>query len=138
MGRITLRVLPIVGLIAAGLLSGCGDPDTRAAKYVKHGEELVAEGQPDKARLEFRNALKIKPNLAEPYYQLGLLDEAKGDLQNAFDNYTRAEQQNATHRGALVKLAGFYFGAERFDDAQKRLDTVLKTYPDDPGALALN
>ncbi len=83
MDRTFRRALPVVGVLAIGLLSGCGDPDSRAAKYVKHGEELVASGQPDKARLEFRNAIKIKPTLAEPYYQLGLLDEAGGNLQNA-------------------------------------------------------
>ncbi|HVI87917.1 MAG TPA: tetratricopeptide repeat protein [Dongiaceae bacterium] len=138
MDRTIIRVLPVAGFLAIGLLGGCGDPDSRAAKYVKHGEELVASGQPDKARLEFRNAIKIKPTLAEPYYQVGLLDEAAGNLQNAFDDYSQAELQDPRHRGALVKLAGFYFGAGRFDDAQKRLDTVLKDAPDDAGALALN
>lgn len=138
MHRPFMRSLPVIGLLAIGLLSGCGDPDSRAAKYVAHGQELVAAGQPDKARLEFRNAIKIKPTLAEPYYQLGLLDEAAGNLQNAFDDYSQAELQDPHHSGALVKLAGFYFGAERFDDAQKRLDTVLKDAPDNAGALALN
>ncbi|HVJ42076.1 MAG TPA: tetratricopeptide repeat protein [Dongiaceae bacterium] len=138
MDRMSLRLLPIAGLMATTLLAGCGDPDSRAAKYIKHGEELAAEGQPDKARLEFRNAIKIRPTLAEPYYQLGLIDEAAGDLQGAFNDYTRAEQQDPNHRGALVKLAGFYFGAERFDDAQRRIDTVLKAWPDDAGAHALN
>ncbi|HVJ31566.1 MAG TPA: tetratricopeptide repeat protein [Terriglobia bacterium] len=138
MDRSFLRLLPIAGLLATTMLAGCGDPDSRAAKYIKHGEELMAEGQPDKARLEFRNAIKIRPTLAEPYYQLGLIDEAAGDLQGAFNDYTRAEQQDPNHRGALVKLAGFYFGAERFDDAQRRIDTVLKSWPDDAGAHALN
>ncbi len=105
---------------------------------MKHGEELIAQGQPDKARLEFRNALKIKPTLAEPYYQLGLLDEANGDLRAAFENYSRAEQQDPKHHGALVKLAGFYFGAEHFEDAQSRVNTVLKDWPDDAGAHAIN
>ncbi|HWT99002.1 MAG TPA: tetratricopeptide repeat protein [Terriglobales bacterium] len=138
MDRTFRRVLPVAGILAIGLLSGCGDPDSRAAKYVKHGEELVASGQPDKARLEFRNAIKIKPTLAEPYYQVGLLDEAGGNLQNAFDDYSQAELQDPHHAGALVKLAGFYFGAERFDEAQKRLDTVVQDNPEDAGALALN
>jgi predicted Zn-dependent protease len=138
MDRSFTRVLPLAGFLAIGLLGGCGDPDSRAAKYVAHGEELVASGQPDKARLEFRNAIKIKPTLAEPYYQLGLLDEAAGNLQNAFGDYSQAELQDPHHAGALVKLAGFYFGAERFDDAQKRLNTVLQDAPDNAGALALN
>jgi tetratricopeptide (TPR) repeat protein len=133
-----LRSVLLATTVGMVMLGGCSDPDSRAAKYVKHGEELIAEGQPDKARLEFRNALKIKPTLAEPYYQLGLLDEANGDLRSAFENYSRAEQQDRKHQGALVKLAGFYFGAERFDDAQSRLDTVLKDHPDDAAAHAIN
>ncbi|HEX9448458.1 MAG TPA: tetratricopeptide repeat protein, partial [Dongiaceae bacterium] len=136
--KASLRSLLMATSVGFLLLGGCSDPDSRAAKYVKHGEELIAQGQPDKARLEFRNALKIKPTLAEPYYQLGLLDEANGDLRAAFENYSRAEQQDPKHHGALVKLAGFYFGAEHFEDAQSRVNTVLKDWPDDAGAHAIN
>jgi len=133
-----LRPLLMASAIGLVLVGGCSDPDSRAAKYVKQGQELMAQGQPDKAKLQFRNALKIKPTLAEPYYQLGLIDEGNGDLRNAFEDYTRAEQQDPHHHGALVKLAGFYFGAGRFDDAQSRIDIVLKSWPDDAAAHALN
>jgi tetratricopeptide (TPR) repeat protein len=133
-----LRPLLIVGTVGLVLLGGCSDPDSRAAKYVKQGQDLMAQQQYDKAKLEFRNALKIKPTLAEPYFQLGLIDEAAGDLRSAFEDYSRAEQQDPHHHGALVKLAGFYFGAGRFDDAQSRIDIVLKAWPDDAAAHALN
>ena len=57
MDRSFLRLLPIAGLLASTMLAGCGDPDSRAAKYVKHGEELMAQGQPDKARQAYQLAL---------------------------------------------------------------------------------
>lgn len=133
-----MRPLLMAGALGLLLLGGCSKPEARAAKYVQQGQDLMAQGQYDKARLQFLNALKIKPTLAEPYYQLGLIAEGNGNLRDAFENYTRAEQQDPHHHGALVKLAGFYFGAGRFDDAQSRIDTVLKSWPDDASAHALN
>src|ERR1700760_1953321 len=95
--RAGLRPLLMAGVVGLVLLGGCSNPDARAAKYVQQGQDLMAQGQFDKARLQFLNALKIKPTLAEPYYQLGLISEGNGNLRDAFENYTRAEQQDPHH-----------------------------------------
>lgn len=124
-------------IVLAVSLVGCGDASEREAKYLKRGEVLYEKGEFDKARLEFKNAAQIKPTDAEVRYRLGLVDEAQGDLRNAFVDFTRAVEQNPRHYPALLKLADYYFAAEQFNEAETRLNDVLAGQPDNPGAHAL-
>jgi Tfp pilus assembly protein PilF len=70
-------------------------------------------------------------------YRLGLVDEAEGDLRNAFANFSHAVEQDPKHYPSLLKLANYYFAAEQFDEAEQRLNTVLAGQPDNPNAHAL-
>lgn len=124
-------------IVLAVTLGGCGDPGEREAKYLKRGEALFEKGDFVKARLEFRNAAQINPTDAEVRYRLGLVDEAQGDLRNAFVNFSRAVEQNARHYPALLKLANYYFAAEQFNEAETRLDAVLAGEPNNADAHAL-
>jgi len=74
--------------IVATLLAACGDSNEREAKYLKRGEALFESGEYEKARLEFKNAAQIKPTSPEVRYRLGLVDEAEGDLRNAWRSRT--------------------------------------------------
>ena len=65
-------------LVVAALVTSlvaCGTSADSAADFIESGKKLLAEGQPEKARLEFKNAVQVDPNVAESYYQLALLDE---------------------------------------------------------------
>jgi len=135
----SLRKLVLILTLACLGLSptGCDKPEEKAAKYIKRGNELFEQQEYAKARVEYRNAARIKPADPEVRYRLGLTSEAEGDYQNAFINFTYAEQQNARFRPALLKLAQYYLVGEQYDQTQKRLDIVLADAPDDPEAHAL-
>lgn len=124
-------------VVLAVSLAACGDADQREAKYLKRGEVLYEKGEYDKARLEFKNAAQIKPTDSEARYRLGLVDEAQGDLRNAFINFTHAVEQNPRNYPAQLKLASYYFAAEQFGEAETRLDLILVGQPDNPSAHAL-
>lgn len=127
----------LVALGLAALVAGCSDPEQRAAKYIQSGMEYLTQGQYEKARVEFKNAGRIKPTDPEIRYRLGLVDEAQGNLRAAFLNFREAENQNARFRPALLKLAEMYLAGERYDEVEKRLAIVLEDTPDDPGAHAI-
>ena len=85
----TSRVLALVTAVALALvLTACGDANDREAKYIKRGIALFDKGDYEKAKLEFKNAAQIKPTDPEVRYRLGLVDEAQGDLRNAFVNFS--------------------------------------------------
>ncbi len=66
-----IRIKGLLGLAAvAALLSGCGDPNQREAKYLQRGVALFERGEYDKARLEFKNAGAIKPTDPEVIWRM--------------------------------------------------------------------
>jgi tetratricopeptide (TPR) repeat protein len=129
---------PVLAVVmAAMVVASCGDANEREAKYLKRGEALFERGEYEKARLEFKNAAQIKPTDPEVRYRLGLVDEAEGDLRNAFVNFSHAVEQNAKFYPALLKLANYYFAAEQFGEAESRLNIVLAGEPNSADAHAL-
>lgn len=121
----------------AALVAGCSDPDQRAAKYIESGMEYLAQGQYEKARVEFKNAGRIKPTDPEIRFRLALVDEAQGNLRAAFVGFREAENQNPRFRPALLKLSEYYMAGERYDEVEKRLAIVAEDAPDDPGLHAI-
>ena len=125
-------------LLALLTLSACGGtPEQKEARHLKHGNELFAAGQFDKARLEYLNAARIKPTDADAIYHLGLVDDAQGNFRDAFVNFTNAEQQDKHFYPAILKLAEYYLAGDQYAQASQRIDIVLAEKPNDPQARAL-
>jgi tetratricopeptide (TPR) repeat protein len=129
---------PLVFCLLIMLLAGCNSPEQKAAHYIKRGNALFEQGELEKARIEYKNAARLQPTAAEPFYRLGLVDEEEGDLRNAFGGFTAAEEQNSHFHPAVLKVAQYYMAAERYDETRKRIDAVLSETPDDAEAHALS
>lgn len=128
---------PLAVLAAVLLLTACDNPEQKEARYIRLGNAAFDQDMYEKARVDYKNAARVKPADAEPFYRLGLVDEAEGDLRNAFVQFTSAEQQNAHFHPAALKLAHYYIGGEQYAEAEKRLSAVLADTPDDAEAHAL-
>ncbi len=125
-------------LVAALILSSmtaCGTAEESAASYIESGKSLLAEGKPQKARLEFKNAIQIDPRMAEPFYQLALLDEKDQKWKSMFANLNTVEQLNPEHYDAIVKLGQIHLLAGNFDQALDKANKVLEK--DGKNVLAL-
>ncbi|MDD3182180.1 MAG: tetratricopeptide repeat protein [Alphaproteobacteria bacterium] len=120
------------------VLVGCDSSEEKQAKYVRRGNVLYEKGEYDKARVEYKNAARLNPSDAEVRYRLGLIDEAQGNLPLAFKSFVAAEQQDAHHHDALLKLAQYLVAADQNDEAQKRINVILQDRPNDPDGHALN
>src|ERR1700730_13764809 len=114
-----MRKTPSGGAAAASVLcllalalSGCGGPAARQAKHERRGQEYLAAGKLDKARVEFRNALQIAPNSSQLRYENGLVAERLGQIQEAARFYVGAIDANTdniaarAHLGRLFALSG--------------------------------
>ncbi len=133
--RMKLRFMTV---LAGGLLlQACDSKHDREVKYLEHGKELLAQGDYDRAQIEFKNAARINPTDAEPRYYLGVVRESEGDLNNAFVAFSLAAQQNPHFDPALLKLARYYFSAGQTDQAAARVATVLADQPDNAEAHGL-
>ena len=54
-------------VLMLGMAAGCGSSADSAADYVESGNEFFDNGNYDKARLEYKNAIQIDTRQAEPY-----------------------------------------------------------------------
>lgn len=119
------------------LLSGCNSAEEKYQKYIAKGDNLYLQSDYKRARVEYKNAARIKPAAPEARYKIGLVDEGENDLKSAFANYTAAEQQNKHYAPSLVKLAQYYLAAEMNEESQKRVNLLLESDPKNADAHAL-
>ena len=128
-------------LLAAGLTMLCGcsrSPQQREAKFLESGKKLLQKRDYARAALQFRRAVQIMPMDAEPYYQLGLAQEAAGRLDLAAASFRKAAEIDPKHAGAQLKLAGLlslHNGKAALEDAQRRAQEVANAFPDNVDAL---
>lgn len=118
-------------------LTGCDSPEEKLANYIERGNELFNEENYTKARLEYKNAARLNPTSAEVRYRLGMLDEAEGDIRNAYANFVAAEQQDKDHHPTLLKLAQYFMASSQLAEAQNRLNKIFETKPNDADAIAI-
>jgi tetratricopeptide (TPR) repeat protein len=131
--------------IAIGtLLPGCArTPAEREASFLNRGKALLEKNDPNRALLEFRNAIAAMPHDAEAYYQLALTYAQLKDPSQAGAALQKAIELNPKHAGARLGIAQMmasssYRGA--VEEARKRLDSMLGETPGDVeilNALAL-
>ena len=126
-------------LAMALLLSGCvRSPEARSATYLEAGKKLLARNDPNRAILQFRNAVQATPQNPEAYYQLSLADFTVGDLQNGVASLRKALELNPKHRPAQLRMAQLMAMASDpalVKEAQERLQKLLQETPNDADAL---
>ena len=131
-------VLALTACLALTMpLMGCDSPQKKEAHYLERGNAFLNNDEPEKARVEYKNAARLMPTAAEPLYRLGMVDESEGDLRNAFGHFSAAEQQNDHYAPAVLKIAQYYMGAEQYDQSHKRVDAILAAEPNNAEALAM-
>src|SRR5258708_10789923 len=133
--------LPLVLMVLAlALLAGCRATEKR---YLARGKRLVEKKEYARALLEFRNAVKMNPKSAEPYYQAGLAYLAMGDYRMGYGSLQRATELDPKHRAAQLKLAEVIESsipgtknAQSLEDAEKRIQSIVAIVPDSSDALS--
>ena len=133
----TFRLLLCAVAATTVLLSGCGGARARFTSHLQRGQQFLANGNLDKASVEFRNATQIEPKNAQALYFNGRVAEARGNLREAFGYYQAAIDADAGYdaaRAGAGKMLVFAGGGRR------ALDTVapgLTAHPDNPDLLAV-
>jgi len=117
--QLAILVISISGLVA------CGTSADSAAEYIENGKKLLAENKPQKARIEFKNAIQVDPKVAESYYQLALLDEKAKSWKSMFSNLSKVEQLDPKHHEASIKLGQLYLLSGNIEFAMERASKVI-------------
>jgi tetratricopeptide (TPR) repeat protein len=119
------------------LLSGCSSSEERQAKYFARAQELMAEGDYAKAKLEVRNVLQINENHVQARYLWALLLEREQNYRQMFANLQLAVDLDPDYIDARVKLGQTYYRAQQYERAMEQAEAVLELEPESPDGLTL-
>jgi len=125
-----LVIAAALGALICGGLHGCGGSEARRARALEHGQQYLASGNYSKARIEFSNALQIKPNDADARYYAALAAEKGGDLRAAAQGYQSALNIDATHALALAALGRVYIFSGLPQQGLEMVEKGLAAHPD--------
>ncbi|MEQ8173158.1 MAG: tetratricopeptide repeat protein, partial [Candidatus Eremiobacterota bacterium] len=94
--------------------------------YLKKGNELLEEGKPDMAIIEYEQALEINPKLTEAYFKLALIYTKQGKLDNAIKCYNDILKHDYGNRSALRELGVIYATLQKIDMALEKLEQAME------------
>jgi len=127
----------IIALALLTAVTACGSAEESAEKFIDSGMALMSEGEYDKARLEFRNAIQINPTEAEPYYQLSLIDEKKQNWKEMFANLRAAQSLDPENPKIILKLGQIEVVSGQTEEALASAEKVLAIEPENIEAILL-
>lgn len=118
------------------LISACSSPEEKAEKFYEKGMALI-ESDPDKARLEFQNALQMKKVMPKAVYALALIAERKGDFKSTYGLMNEVLEREPNNINALVKTGQILLAAGKVDLALERSNKAFAVDKNNVGALNL-
>jgi tetratricopeptide (TPR) repeat protein len=123
--------------IATLVVGGCGGAESRKARHLEKGQQFLAGGNFEKARVEFRNALQIAPNDSEARYENGVVDQKLGNIREAAQFYQGAIDVAKDNVAARAALGRIYTFAGAPDKAMDTINPSLALHPDDVELLTV-
>jgi len=124
-------------LLMLVILVGCGGAEQRASAHMERGVELFESGNYEKARLEFKNVLKIDPRNIAALYRLGQVHEYDKEWKLAGAAYNRIIELDDGHIDARVRLGRMYLAGKITDKAAVLADEAMSRDSTNVGALTL-
>ena len=127
-----LRLLVLVGCLAA-LITGCSrDPNVRKQKYFESGQRYYEEGKYREAIIQFRNATQVDGRFTEAHYQLAQAYGKVQDWQHAYFELSRTLELDPENYKARLDLANLLSAGGEVKAAQEHVDLLLQKRPNDP------
>jgi tetratricopeptide (TPR) repeat protein len=104
---------------------------------MERGKQFLAQGNLDKAGVEFRNALQIKPKAPEALYFGGQVAERRGDMRSAIGLYQATLDAQPDQIQARANLGSIYVIGGVPDRALEIVEPYLAKHPDTPELLVV-
>lgn len=135
--KITARIWAVAAAMV--LLAACmKSPEEQFQAYMESGTAYAEAQDYANATLQFRNAARVNPNVAEPQYQLAKAYLGENKIREALQAIQEAVKIDPNHTDSSLLMAQLWsrLGSESdVRDAEGMLATVLETRPNDPEAL---
>lgn len=131
-----LRIAPFaLALILS--LSACQSSEEKAEGYFQSGMSLLAQGDEDRALVEFRNVFKYNGFHKEARQAYADVLYKRGNLKEAYGQYLRLIEQYPDTVEVRQNLAEMAMGLGNWDEVERHGRAALRLAPDQPGIKAL-
>jgi tetratricopeptide (TPR) repeat protein len=130
----------LVAILVVGVaisLVGCGGAEYRFTSHMDRGKQFLAQGNLEKASVEFRNALQIRPKASEALYLNAQVAERRGDMRAAVGLYQATVEADPDQVKARASLGSIYVVGGLPDKALELVEPYLAKHPDVPGLLVV-
>jgi tetratricopeptide (TPR) repeat protein len=135
-----MRMLKYVAVSLTLLLSlaACDSNEEQAEAAYERGLALVEAGDLDRARIEFRNAVRLDPNMAEAQLQLGRIHMAENSFRPAFRSYRYVIENEPDNVEALLALGRLSFFGKDWESFERYAPRAIEAASDRTEARVLD
>lgn len=128
----------ILVLLAALAVAGCKSVEERADEHYQSGIALAAEGDFDRAIIEFRNVFKLDESHREARQSLAdILLKEKENPRAAYGQYLRLAEQFPDDLDTRIILSKLAFDFSSWDELERHGQTAEELDAGDPRVKAL-
>ena len=127
----------LLGCTAAFALAACSSPEQKVAKYYSSGESFLEEQDFARAKIQFRNALKIDEQHIPSLIAMADLAERDREFQDMFALLQAIVRLDPAHLPSLVKLGQLHLLSSDEGTAIEFADKALAIDPEHNDATAL-
>ena len=116
-----LALICFIALLAVG----CSSNEQRAQSYYQDGMKFLATHENTKAEIEFKNAVKLKPDLLPAWRELAKLDESRHQLQPLVATLRTILSLDPKDSETNFRLARLMLVGNAADQALKTVNEVI-------------
>jgi putative PEP-CTERM system TPR-repeat lipoprotein len=121
----TMHLACVALLVVAA--AGCSrNPETKARSHAAKADAYVEQRQLSEAIIEYRNAIKTRPEWAEAHYKLAKAYMRSGDPVKAYGAYSRAADLDPSNIDAQIQAGTLLLAGGEYDRARTRAELALK------------
>jgi tetratricopeptide (TPR) repeat protein len=127
----------LLGLILCLAISACSSPQEKRDSFMAKGEKLEAGKDYVRARLEFKNAIKVDPQCVDCYAGLARVEIALKNFREAYAAYYRAVDLAPERMDIQLALGQLLLLGRSADKAEEKARFIISKEPDNQNAQIL-
>lgn len=118
-------------------IAACQSGEERAEEHYQRALELVAEGDFDRARVEFLNVFSNDGQHREARADFAAMQRGRGELQEAYSQYLRLVEQYPDHLEGRIALAEMALQFGNWEEAERHGNLAIEQSPSDDARIAV-
>lgn len=104
--------------------------ETKADNFISLSQLLYEKNHPKLALIEAEKALRLEPDNAAAYHQIGMTKANLGDISAGFENYRKALELNPKLSASQIALGHLEMENGNFEIAREHFEAAAKTAKD--------